>query len=86
MEPIAAPQPHQFSPEQTAEHIRGLHEVTGIINRLISENVKTPETLDEMDRCVRHNAHMCAMHHIKESGEDLTPFTDAAAAGIEWMA
>jgi len=28
---------------------------------------------------------MIAMHHIKECGEDLTPFTDAAAAGVAWM-
>ncbi len=75
-----------FSPEQTAEHLAALPHSVAVIDRLIEANERTPEALDEMDRSVRHIAIMCAMKHIKESGADLKPFTDAAARGIEWMA
>ena len=56
-----------------------------VIDRLIASNERTPEALDEMDRNVRHIAIMCAMKHIKDSGADLTPFTDAASRGLEWI-
>jgi hypothetical protein len=75
-----------FSPEQTAKHIAALPDSVAVIDRLIKANERTTETLDEMDRNVRHIAIMCAMKHIKESGADLKPFTDAAAAGTAWMA
>jgi hypothetical protein len=75
-----------FSTEQTAEHLAALPHSVAVIDRLIEANERTPEALDEMDRNVRHIAIMCAMKHIKESGADLKPFTDAAAAGTAWMA
>ena len=74
-----------FSPEQTAEHLAHLPHSVAVIDRLIASNERTPEALDEMDRNVRHIAIMCAMKHIKESGADLKPFTDAAARGLEWV-
>ena len=75
----------EFSPEATAEHLRGLQASADLIGSLISSNERTPEALDTMDRNVRHIAIMCAMQHIKDSGADLTPFTQAAADGLEWM-
>lgn len=74
-----------FSPEATAEHLRGLQASADLIGSLISSNERTPEALDTMDRNVRHIAIMCAMQHIKDSGADLTPFTQAAADGLEWI-
>ena len=74
-----------FSPEATAEHLRGLQASADLIGSLISSNERTPEAIDTMDRNVRHIAIMCAMQHIKDSGADLTPFTQAAADGLEWM-
>ena len=75
-----------FSNEQTAEHLAALPHSVAVIDRIIAANDRTPEALDEMDRNVRHIAIMCAMKHIKESGADLKPFTDAAASGTAWMA
>ena len=74
-----------FSPEQTAEHLAALPHSVAVIDRLFASNERTPEALDEMDRNVRHIAIMCAMQHIKDSGADLKPFTDAAARGLEWV-
>ena len=74
-----------FSPEATAEHLRGLQASADLIGSLISSNERTPEAIDTMDRNVRHIAIMCAMQHIKDSGADLTPFTQAAADGLEWI-
>ena len=74
-----------FSPEATAEHLRGLQASADLIGSLIASNERTPEALDTMDRNVRHIAIMCAMQHIKDSGTDLTPFTTAAADGLEWI-
>ena len=74
-----------LSPEQTAEHLAALPQSVAVIDRLIEADERTPEALDEMDRNVRHIAIMCAMKHIKESGADLKPFTDAAARGLEWI-
>ncbi len=75
----------EFSPEATAEHLRGLQASADLIGSLIASNERTPEALDTMDRNVRHIAIMCAMQHIKDSGADLTPFTQAAADGLEWI-
>lgn len=75
----------EFSPEATAEHLRGLQASADLIGSLIASNERTPEALDTMDRNVRHIAIMCAMQHIKDSGADLTPFTRAAADGLEWI-
>jgi hypothetical protein len=79
-------QEHEFSPEQTAEHLAALPHSVAVIDRLIEADERTAEALDEMDRNVRHIAIMCAMKHVKENGADLKPFTDAAAAGTAWMA
>ena len=75
----------EFSPEATAEHLRGLQASADLIGSLIAANERTPEAIDTMDRNVRHIAIMCAMQHIKDSGADLTPFTQAASAGMGWI-
>ena len=75
----------EFSPETTAEHLRGLQASADLIASLIAANERTEEAVATMDRNVRHIAIMCAMQHIKDSGADLTPFTAAAADGLEWI-
>ena len=75
----------EFSPETTAEHLRGLQASADLIGSLIAANERTPEAIDTMDRNVRHIGIMCAMQHIKDSGADLTPFTQAASAGMGWI-
>ena len=82
---MTAPAEPTFSPEQTAEHLAALPHSVAVIDRLIEADERTPEALDEMDRNVRHIAIMCAMKHIKESGADLKPFTDAASRGLDWI-
>jgi hypothetical protein len=74
-----------FDSEATAEHLRGLQASADLIASLIAANERTDEALATMDRNVRHIAIMCAMQHIKDSGADLTPFTQAASDGLEWI-
>ena len=77
---------HTFTPEDTAEHLRGLQDSADLIDALIAAGVKDAETRDTMDRNVRHIHIMCAMQHIKDSGADLMPYTDAAHRGAAWLA
>jgi hypothetical protein len=76
---------HQFTPEDTAEHIRGLQDSADLIDQLIAEGVKNDETRDTMDRNVRHIGIMCAMSHIQNCGTDLAPYTDAQHRGAGWI-
>jgi len=80
------PESPSFSPEATAEHLRGLQDSVNLIDSLIAAGVKDADTTDTMDRNVRHIGIMCAMDHLKNCGEDLTPFTDAAHRGAAWLA
>jgi len=82
---MTAPTEPTFSPEQTAEHLAALPHSVAVIDRLIEANERTPEALKRIDCSIRHIAIMCAMKHIKESGADLNPFTDAAARGLDWI-
>jgi hypothetical protein len=77
---------HTFTPEDTAEHLRGLQASADLIDALIAAGVKDAETRDTMDRNVRHIGIMCAMPHLQECGADLTPYTDAAHRGAAWLA
>ena len=84
--PEAPPQPiHHFTPEDTAEHIRGLQASADLLDTLIAEGVHNQYTHDSADRNVRHIGIMCAMDHVQCCGTDLTPFTDAQTRGLEWM-
>jgi uncharacterized Fe-S cluster-containing protein len=76
----------KFTAEDTAEHINGLRDSASMIASIIAEDVRDSEAMDSVGRNVRHIEIMCAMQHVKESGADLKPFTDAAAAGTAWMA
>lgn len=75
---------HTFTPEDTAEHLRGLQASADLIMFLIENSGRSEEAMDTMDRNVRHIGIMCAMDHLKD--QDLQPFQDAAAAGSAWMA
>jgi hypothetical protein len=77
---------HTFTPEDTAEHLAGLQASADAIDALISHSDGSNGERDMMDRNVRHIGIMCAMDHLKNCGEDLTPFTDAQARGVAWMA
>jgi hypothetical protein len=77
---------HHFTPEDTAEHLRGLQASADLIDALIAEGNDGDEQRDTMDRNVRHIHIMCAMDHLKCCGTDLKPYTDAAARGSAWLA
>ena len=76
----------QFSAEDTAEHLRGLQASADLIDAIIEADDRSDEQRDTMDRNVRHIGIMCAMQHIRESGADLKPFTDAQHRGAAWLA
>lgn len=76
----------EFSPEATAEHLRGLQASADLIGSLISSNERTPEALDTMDRNVRHLEIMLSMSHIQAAGADLAPYQAAIVAGKGWLA
>ena len=77
---------HQFTEADTAEHLRGLQDSADLIDALIAADDRSDEQRDTMDRNVRHIHIMCAMQHIKDSGADLMPYTDAAHRGAAWLA
>jgi hypothetical protein len=77
---------HTFTPEDTEEHLRGLQDSADLINALIDADDRSDEQRDTMDRNVRHIHIMCAMDHLKDSGADLKPYTDAAHRGAAWLA
>ena len=74
---------HTFTPEDIAEHLRGLASSADLIASLVAANDRSEEAMDTMDRNVRHIGIMCVMDHLKD--QDLQPFQDAAAAGSAWM-
>ena len=74
---------HQFTPEDTAEHLRGLQSSADLIDALIAAGDRSDEQRDTMDRNVRHIGIMCAMPHL--AGEDLEPYEAAAARGSAWL-
>ena len=76
---------HTFTPEDTAEHLRGLQASADLIDALIAAGDESDEQRDTMDRNVRHIGIMCAMQHVQDSGADLTPFIDAAHRGAAWI-
>lgn len=83
---MTEPHEHQFTPEDTQEHLRGLQASVDLIDLLIAQGIHTAETHDTMDRNVSHIGIMCALPHICTCGSDLSPFTAAANRGAAWMA
>jgi hypothetical protein len=77
---------HTFTPEDTAEHLRGLQASADLIDTLIDADDRSDEQRDTMDRNVRHIGIMCALPHLQDSGADLKPYTDAAHRGAAWLA
>ena len=75
-----------FSPEATAEHLRGLQASADLIGSLIAANERTLEAIDTMGRNVRHLEIMLSMSHIQSAGADLAPYTSAISAGKAWLA
>lgn len=76
----------EFSPEATAEHLRGLQASADLIGSLVAANKRMPESIDTMDRNVRHLEIMLAMSHIQAAGADLSPYEAAIIAGKAWLA
>ena len=74
-----------FTTEETERQISALQDSVNLINKLLSGNNRNTETLDIMDRNVRHIYIMCEKKHIKEFGVDLTPYLDKANAGLAWI-
>lgn len=75
-----------FSPEATAEHLRGLQASADLIGQLAGGAERTVELEDTMDRNVRHLEIMLSMSHIQSAGADLAPYEAAISAGKAWLA
>lgn len=76
----------QFTQQQVEKHIASIESSASAIDQIIGNPPDTDEVRDDMRRHMRHIEIMCAMNHIKDSGVDLKPFTDAAARGAAWLA
>ena len=76
---------HEFSAEETAEHLRGLQASADVIGSLMASNGHDQETMDTMDRNVRHLEIMLSMSHIQSAGADLSPYEAAITAGKAWL-
>jgi hypothetical protein len=75
-----------FSPEATAEHLRGLQASADLIGKIAAGAERTTELEDTMDRNVRHLEIMLSMSHIQAAGADLDPYQAAIVAGKGWLA
>jgi len=71
--------------QKTERQISAMGDSVDLINRLIAEGKHTQEVHDTIERNVRHLEIMIAKDNIKGSGTDLKPFTDAIAAGTEYI-
>jgi hypothetical protein len=65
--------------EDIAGHYSAAMDSVNLINDLMAKDSRTDEELDTVDRNVRHLEIMLAKNYWTD--EDLTPFSDAVAAG-----
>jgi hypothetical protein len=77
---------HQFTPQETSQHIVTLGVVAQHIDEIIGIGVRSECALHDMQVNIGHIRIMCAKQHIIETGTDLTLFLDAADRGAEWLA
>ena len=67
------------TPEDIARHYRAAMDSVNLINDLVAKGNLDAEELDTVDRNVRHLEIMLGRPYWTD--EDLTPFSDAVAAG-----
>ena len=77
---------HAFTEYDVARHIAGLKDSADLIDAIVAANERNDDQFAAIGRNVQHIEIMCAMQHIKDSGADLKPYTDAAARGAAWLA
>jgi hypothetical protein len=65
--------------EEITRHYNAAMDSVNLINDLMAKDSRTAEELDTVDRNVRHLEIMLAKDYWTD--EDLTPFSDAVAAG-----
>lgn len=71
--------------QKVQKQISAMGDSVNLINKLISEGKHKEQVHDAIQRNYRHLEIMLDKDSIKNSGEDLTPFTDAIAAGKEYI-
>jgi hypothetical protein len=72
--------------QKIERQISGMGDSVSLINRLIAEGEHTEKVHDAIQRNYRHLEIMLDKDDIKNSDEDLTPFTDAITAGKAFIA
>lgn len=68
-----------ITPEEIARHYSAALDSVTVVNELMALDTRTEEQEDAVDRNVRHLELMLTRDYW--TTEDLTPFTDAIAAG-----
>lgn len=74
-----------FTEEHVAEHLKGISDSAALIRKLIAGGDMSDESVDCMDRNIKHIYIMCGMPHVRDSGADLSTFMSAADAGVAWL-
>lgn len=74
-----------FTQADISKHLSGLSDSAQVIRQTMLEGRRDEETIDCMDRNVRHILIMCEMPHLRDSGHDLSQFMQAAGAGAAWI-
>lgn len=72
--------------QKVARQISAMGDSVDLINKLIAEGKHTEQVHDTIERNYRHLEIMLEKDHIKNSGQDLTSFTAAIAAGKAYNA
>jgi hypothetical protein len=72
---------NEYTVEEIAQAIKAMGDSVTVIDDAIASGLNDEETLDAIDRNVRHLEIMLGKDHIKSSGADLKPFEAAIKRG-----
>lgn len=71
----------EYTAEETSQHIEALGDSVTVIDEAIATGERDEDTLNLIDRNVRHIEIMLAKEHIQASQADFKPFEDAIKRG-----
>lgn len=84
-------QNYNFTQQEVENHLSGMADVKDLICKIIDGTFPPPDRIDPepvsdvMKRQIGHLNVMLGIRDIVDSGADLTVFTDAIAAGNQWL-
>lgn len=84
-------QNYNFTQQEVENHLNGMADVKDLIYKIIDGTFPLPDRINPepvsgiMKRQIEHLNIMLGIGDIVDSGADLTSFTNAIAAGNQWL-